>query len=97
MNALTILHPGVESPSRAAGPALAPGHASLEGLRVALLDNSKVNAGNIIAAVARLLQSRYQAGEVRPWKKRHAGSSGAAVIPGILAWKPDIALVALGD
>ncbi len=94
---MIVLHPGVETPARAAGPALAPGHASLKGLRVALLDNSKVNAGNIIAAVGRLLQSRYQAGETRAWKKRHAGSSGAAVIPSILAWKPDIALVALGD
>jgi hypothetical protein len=97
MTSITIFHPGVEAPGGAAGSGLAPRHASLAGLRLALLDNSKVNAGNIIAAVGRLLQSRYQVGETRAWKKRHAGSSGEAVIPGLLEWKPDIALVALGD
>jgi hypothetical protein len=94
---LTILHPGVETDASQASPRMAPRVASLQGARLALLDNSKLNAGATLAAVGRLLQQRYGVAQVRAWKKRHAGETGAYLFPAVLDWKPDIALAALGD
>ena len=105
---LTVLHPGVESPADAAparspkGPQLAPPQlaarlASLKGRRLALLDNGKVNAGATLAALGKRLKDRYGVAEVRTWKKRHAGETGAAVIPDLMKWSPHLALTALGD
>ena len=96
MNAtLTILHPGIET-AREAKPRLAARLATLQGKRVALLDNGKVNAGALLAAVAARLQ-RFGIADVRAWKKQHAAESGEKIIPGLLGWRPDLALVALGD
>lgn len=104
---ITVLHPGVErAPATdiaarvaqpSAGPALAPRLATLAGKRIALLDNAKVNAGTILAALAKRLQVRHGAADVRAWKKRHAGETGAPLIPHLLEWKPDLVLTAIGD
>lgn len=94
---ITVLHPGLEAdPSRQA-PRLAPRLATLQGRRLALLDNGKVNAGAILVAVGKRLQAEHGVAEVRAWKKRHAGETGAGIIPDLLKWKPDLALTALGD
>jgi len=92
---LTILHPGLEA-VKAARPGLAPRLASLQGKRVALLDNGKVNAGNIINAVAERLK-KLGVAETRSWKKQHASEGGHKHFPAILEWKPDLVLTALGD
>jgi hypothetical protein len=95
---LTILHPGVETDHAAhAQPRLAPRPATLRGKRLALLDNGKVNAGAILAAIGRRLREHHGVAEVRAWKKRHAGETGAAIIPDLMKWRPDLALGALGD
>ena len=94
-NTFTVLHPGIERRAEAR-PQLAPRLASLAGKRVALLDNSKVNAGAILAAVAARLQ-KLGAAETRAWKKQHASHSGEKVIPGLLGWQPDLVLTGLGD
>ncbi|HYF21288.1 MAG TPA: hypothetical protein VEA40_25720, partial [Ramlibacter sp.] len=64
---LTILHPGIED-AAAAEPRLAPRLSGLQGTRIAMLDNGKLNAGNILRAVAERLQ-KLGAGESRAWKK----------------------------
>ncbi len=109
-NTLTILHPGVESTPAAmaaaplaqsrgsgGGPRLAPRLTSFKGARVALLDNTKVNACEFLEAVGRRLQREHGAAEVRTWRKRHAGETGAAAIAELVKWKPHLALTALGD
>ncbi len=105
---LSILHPGVEtapvvSTSAAAARALRNGLAprlggenALRGRRLALLDNTKVNAAELLNAIATRLQAHGIA-EVRSWRKRHAGESGASVIPDIVKWRPDLVLTGLGD
>ncbi len=96
MNAsITVLHPGVETP-KDAKPQLARRLSSLAGKRVALLDNSKVNAGTLLAAVAERLKS-LGIGETRAWKKQHASHTGEHLFPELLAWKPDLVLTGLGD
>lgn len=92
---LTILHPGIEDDVEAR-PRLATRLLTLKGMRIALLDNGKVNAGVILAAVAKRLQ-QLGAGEVRAWKKQHASFPGEKEIPQIREWRPDLALVGLGD
>ena len=109
-NTITVLHPAIEdAPAlvHAAEPNVTGKRsgskqpslrlASLAGKRVALLDNGKVNAGPILVALAKRLQSKFRAAEYRIWKKRHAGDSGAAVLPALIAWNPDLALTAIGD
>jgi hypothetical protein len=92
---LTVLHPGVEE-ALDTKPKLAARLASLQGKRIALLDNGKVNAGAILAAVAKRLQA-LGAGEVCAWRKQHASFPGEKEIPQIRDWGPDLALVGLGD
>ena len=100
---ITVLHPGIETAADVAaakaarGPQLAPRLSGLKGKRLALLDNGKVNSGAILGAIAKRLQARHGVAEVRAWKKRHAGESGAAVIPDLLRWRPELALTAIGD
>lgn len=97
MASITILHPGIESPAGAAAPKLAPRVASFAGKRIGVFDNSKVNAKAILKAVARRLQERHGAGEVREYGKTHAGETGAKFLPTMMDWKPDIVLTGIGD
>jgi hypothetical protein len=107
---IAILHPGVETrqapaaaqaqPRAAAAPAargLAPRLDTLRGKRLALFENGKVNALQILVAVGKRLEARHGIAETRVWRKRHAGDTGAAVIPAVLAWKPDLVLTSTGD
>jgi hypothetical protein len=111
-NTLSVLHPGVETgpviapaPSASAKAAKRPGSGlaarlshdpGLRGRRVALLDNTKVNAAELMSAVAKRLAA-HGIGEVRMFRKRHAGESGAAAIAEIVKWQPDLVLTGLGD
>jgi len=104
---LTILHPGVESPppdsvastAGANAGGLAPRIDFAKAgntLRLALLDNTKVNADRLLEAVGKRLKA-HGFGEVRMWRKRHAGESGADAIADLLKWKPNLVLTGLGD
>ena len=111
-NTLSVLHPGVETApvvvpakaasaiaAKAAGSGIAArlSHArGLRGKRVALLENTKVNAAELLTAVAKRLAA-HEIGEVRMFRKRHAGESGAVAIADILKWQPDLVLTGLGD
>ncbi len=92
---LTILHPGIENTGKAK-PRLAQRLLSLEGKRVALLDNGKVNAGAILSAVGERLK-KLGVTEMRSWKKAHAAQGGEMHFPELLGWKPDLVLTGLGD
>ena len=109
---MAVLHPGVETPAALAtgletsgtlppahsgGGQLAPRLATLRGKRLALFENGKVNALEILVAVGKRLVARHGIAETRVWRKRHAGGTGAAVIPAIMAWKPDLVLTSTGD
>jgi hypothetical protein len=102
---LSVLHPAVESTAGApvkvetTGKGLAPRFAREQGLRgrrVALLENTKVNAAELLQTLGKRLQAQ-GVGEVRMWRKRHAGESGAVAIAELLKWKPDLVLTGLGD
>ena len=80
-----------------AGPQLAARLSTLRGKRLALFENGKVNAMQILVAVGKRLEARHGVAETKVWRKRHAGGTGAEIIPLIMAWKPDLVLVSTGD
>jgi len=90
-----FLHPGVEA-SAEAKPQMAARLDGLQGKRIAIMGNGKVNAENILRSAAKRLQA-LGAGEIRLWTKQHAAESGEKHFPALFGWKPDIALVAVGD
>lgn len=105
---MAVLHPGIETaldvaarmvpgPAQTRGGRLAPRLSTLKGKRLALFENGKVNALEILGAVGKRLESRHGVAETRAWRKRHAGGTGAEVIPAIMAWKPDLVLLSTGD
>ena len=71
---VTLYDPTAEPRILAAGRAPRP--ADLRGKKIAILDNSKANAGILMLAVAKRLQERYGAGEI---VKREKGIAGALV------------------
>lgn len=81
----------------AAGPRLAERLSTLRGKRLALFENGKVNALQILTAVGKRLEARHGVAETKVWRKRHAGGTGAEIIPLIMAWKPDLVLASTGD
>jgi len=104
---MRIVHPGMEdepeSKERTASTkpqfALArrlPPQASFEGKKIALLDNAKVNARELFEALAERLKP-LGISEIRSWRKRHAGETGAPHIAQIVEWKADLVLTGLGD
>lgn len=106
---IAVLHPGIEpadapdiaaaradraNPARRLG--LAPRLASLSGKRLALLDNNKVNARELLHALSARLQSQHGIGEVRSWRKP-TSAAPAPFMDEIRAWKPDLLFSASGD
>jgi len=73
-----LYDPTAEPKAIAAG--LAARLASLQGMRVGILDNSKANAGTLMLAVAQRLKERYGVGDVVKRDKPVAGPPSPAVL-----------------
>ena len=80
---------------RAIEARLAPRLASLQGKRIAILDNGKANAGTLMLAVARVLQERYGVAEVVKREKPVAGPPAPEILA-VLS-RCDLALVGSAD
>jgi hypothetical protein len=80
---------------RAITAGLAPRLASLQGMRVGILDNSKANAGTLMLAVAKRLKEHHGVGEVVKREKPVAGPPSPAVLADLSAC--DFALVGSAD
>ena len=74
---------------------LAPRLTSLAGKRVAILDNTKANAGTLMLAVAKILRERYGAGEVVKREKPVAGPPTPEALAALA--QCDFALVGSAD
>jgi hypothetical protein len=75
--------------------ALARRPASLRGLRIGVLDNSKPNADVLLGRVAELLAERGHATEIRRWTK--PGSSRPATMIDEIAGAADVLLTGSAD
>lgn len=106
---ITVLHPGVETAetaelraSRSGSPnmsrriGLAPRLATLAGKRLALLDNNKVNARELLQAFADRLRQDYGIGECRMWRKP-TSAMPSPFTDEIRQWMPDLLFSASGD
>ncbi|HEU5188079.1 MAG TPA: hypothetical protein VFX14_00165 [Methylomirabilota bacterium] len=68
---------------------------SLAGKKIAILDNSKANAGTLMLAVAKRLQERYGAGAVVKREKGIAGVPSPTILEALTTC--DVALVGSAD
>jgi len=90
---VTLYDPTAEPRILAAG--LAPRLSSLRGKKVAILDNSKANAGFLMLSVARRLQEQYGVGEIVKREKGIAGAPSPTILDALT--KCDVALVGSAD
>jgi hypothetical protein len=83
--------------SAASAKALAARPRTLEGVTIALLDNSKPNAGVLLERVGALLAARGGARAVRAWRKPGASTSAAPAVIEEIAAAARVALTASAD
>lgn len=96
-NRVRILHPGIEAVVDQTTPAAAALRLSrLDGARIALIDNSKPNARELLLEVARLLGQRVPGLTSRIWRKQ-TSAMPAPFLQELLAWRADAVLNGIGD
>lgn len=83
--------------SAAVAKALAQRPRSLEGATIALLDNSKPNAGALLERLGALLAARSSARAVKAWSKPGASMPAAAAVIEEIAASARVALTASAD
>jgi hypothetical protein len=107
---LRVLHPAVEAHTPVKNPHdlipegakahgarhLAPRLINLKGMRLALLDNNKVNARELLTAFGKQLKEQFGVSDIKMWRKP-TSAAPAPFIAEITAWKPDLMLTASGD
>jgi hypothetical protein len=76
---------------------LAPRVGSIDGLRLAVLDNSKWNANRLLKAAVVVLGDEARFASVRYWKKDSFSRDAPAEMLAEIQANADIALVAIGD
>jgi hypothetical protein len=83
--------------SAATAKALAARPRSLEGVTIALLDNSKPNAGVLLERVGALLAARGGARAVRAWSKPGSSTGASPAVIEEIAAAARVALTASAD
>ncbi|HWO73343.1 MAG TPA: hypothetical protein VNN21_07270 [Dehalococcoidia bacterium] len=93
---MILLHPG--NPPKAGSAKLAPRRfTSLDGLRVGLLGNTKLNADNILMALGDLLKERYAVKEIVHYKKPTFALPAPQATVDEMAQRCDVVLAGVGD
>jgi hypothetical protein len=77
--------------------ALAPRAATLKGLRLGILDNTKWNANRLLRKTAALIVSEHGIGTVNYYKKESFSKSAEPSLIAEIAAHNDIVLTAIGD
>jgi hypothetical protein len=92
---VVVLSPAVVRPRGSASLAARPG--SLQGLRLAFLDNNKGNADALLAEMGRRLAASDSLAAVRPFHKDQATSPATEEVLADMRRASDLALVGVGD
>jgi hypothetical protein len=92
---MEILDPTSEPGSRAI--AYAPRPRSLEGKRVALIENTKFNSDRLLQKIGDILVADYGAAEARMWRKKNASVPAHEEIVAELRATCDAMVAGIGD
>ncbi len=71
--------------------------ASLEGKRVALIDNTKFNSDRLLEKIGQLLKSEYGVAETRAWRKKNASVPAHEQIIDEVRKTSDVMVAGIGD
>jgi len=90
-----ILDPTVEATAQTL--AYAPRMASLQGKRVALVDNTKFNSDRLLQKIGDILKSKHGVRETRVWRKQNASVpvDEATIVEIRKTW--DVTIAGIGD
>ncbi len=77
--------------------ALAPRAGALDGLRLAILDNTKWNAGRLLRKTAARLGAQYRFAAVNTYRKESFAKPADPALIAAIAADNDIVLTAIGD
>ncbi len=92
---IELLDPTTEI--KAQSVAYAPRPASLEGKRVALIENTKFNSDRLLAKIGDILKAEYAAAETRMWRKRNSSVPAHEEIVEEVRKTSDVMVAGVGD
>jgi hypothetical protein len=87
-------------PTLEAGPqtiAYAARPRSLEGKRIALIENTKFNSDRLLQKIGEILKSEYGAAETRMWRKRNSSVPAHEEIIQEVRQTSDVMVAGIGD
>jgi hypothetical protein len=93
---MILLHPG-QPPKDTRSQLAARKFDSLDGLRLGLLGNTKLNADNILNAVGELLSERYKVAGIIHYKKPSFSHPAPDETVEEMAQKCDVVIAGVGD
>jgi hypothetical protein len=71
--------------------------ASLQGKRVALVDNTKFNSDRLLQKIGDLLKTQHGVAETRVWRKRNASVPVDEAMIADIRGSSDVAIAGIGD
>ncbi len=90
-----LLDPTTEQPKQAIS--YAPRPQSLEGKRVALIENTKFNSDRLLQKIGDILVGEYGAASARMWRKRNASVPAHDEIIDEVRKSSDVMVAGIGD
>ncbi len=92
---IELLDPTTEAATRSIAYVARP--ASLEGKRVALIDNTKFNSDRLLEKIGQLLRAEYGVAEARVWRKKNASVPAHPEIIEEVRKTSDVMVAGIGD
>jgi hypothetical protein len=92
---IELLDPTTEAAAQTI--AYAPRPASLEGKRVALIENTKFNSDRLLEKIGRILESEYGAAGTRMWRKRNSSVPAHEEVIEEVRKTCDVMVAGIGD
>jgi hypothetical protein len=92
---IELLDPTTEATAQTI--AYAPRPASLEGKRVALIENTKYNSDRLLARIGDVLKAEYGVAETRMWSKKNASVPAHEAIIEEVRKTSDVMVAGIGD
>ena len=92
---IPVMDPRGETPP--ASVSMAPRAPTLDGKTIALVDNTKINAGNLLDKLSSLLAAEVEPARIARYSKPDATRPAPPVLISQIANECDIAVLAIGD